>query len=601
MQLRISSCKRTVFRKDLTRFAPLWVGWGLFLGLLIMTMGDNDPDFWFPSNIGTAIQVMGIFTCVYGLLAAQALFGDLFASRLCNGLHAMPLKRQHWYDVHLLAGIWFCLIPSAAIALPTSVWLYFGSAMANAWQIPLYWWAGTNLSYLFFFGLAVFCVMCMGNRIGMAVLYGAANFASVLVMLLVDSLYTPLLHGLMTPVERFTFFCPMWTMGQLDFIDCTRRETGRMIPDTYGQPQPERIGQFTLKPEGWNYLFALALLGIVLLIFARILYKKRRLECAGDFLALPGLAPLFQVVLTLMAASGFAAANTLVFGNSGVMGAYLVVGLTVGWFATKMLLARSTRVFRPKNWIGLAILAAVLAGSLFLTKLDPLGIVDWVPQTGQVRNATLQMSYYGTQYTTEDPEEIADFLRIHTLALEDKYTDDDFPTSEGGEQKYLVDLYLTYALENGSTAKRRYYISAGDEEGQIAEGYFSKLICILQHHTSLYQAEQEAELRKLAGKPRHIAVANRPVQASLLTEAFVDELLSAIAADCEAGTMAQNYAFHESFADMPLDALYLSIELEHGGSLFLHIYPECENTLAVLEKTSIPEDMRQNPQNYKYG
>ena len=83
MQSKTSSCKLTVFRKDITRFAPVWVGWGLFLSLLVLTMGDNDPDFWFPSNIASAIQIMGIFTCGYALLTAQTLFGDLSYTVFC--------------------------------------------------------------------------------------------------------------------------------------------------------------------------------------------------------------------------------------------------------------------------------------------------------------------------------------------------------------------------------------------------------------------------------------------------------------------------------------------------------------------------------------
>lgn len=593
MKLRISSCKATAFRKDLTRFAPVWIGWGLFLGLILLTMSDDSMDFWFPSNIASSIQVMGIFTCGYALLTAQMLFGDLFSSRMCNALHAMPLKREHWFGVHVRAGLWFCLIPTAVAALAASLWIHSASTMINGWQIPLYWWAATNLSYLFFFGLAAFSVMCVGTRFAMAAVYGIFNFASVLVMFLVDSLYIPLLRGLITPTERFALFCPVAHCASLRFLNCTREETGRTYLDESGVLQEERIGRFEVMAESWVYLLIIAVLGIVLLLLARQMYRKRRLECAGDFVALPALTPVFQVVMTLMVTSAFAALYAMLFGDSGLMALYVAVGLLAGWFATKMLIARSTRVFRPKNWLGLALLTILLSGSLYLTKMDPMGIRDWVPQVSGVKQAQLQMFSYGSEFNTDDPAEIADLLRIHSLALEDNCTE----ANPVGSRE-LVNIYLTYTLENGATARRRYYIPALSEEGDLAKKYFSRAVCILRSRSSLYQAEQDSDIFNLVGEPQYLSVVNRNAPAECLTEEFVEELLTAIAADCASGTMAQHYAFHEGFAieEMGLDAWYLDLSLKNGNYLSLHVYPDCVNTLAVLEKTGIPEMLRQNPQ-----
>lgn len=604
MTLRISSCKKTAFRKNLSRFAPVWVGWLLFLSLILLTMSDDDMDFWFPSNIASSIQVMGIFTCGYALLTAQMLFGDLFSSRMCNALHAMPLKREHWYSVHIRSGLWFSLVPTTIVALAASAWLYTGSAMVNGWQIPLYWWAGTNLGYLFFFGLAVFSVMCVGSRFAMALVYGILNFASVLVMFLVDSLYIPLLHGLITPTEVFTLFCPVVHISSLRFLNCTRVETGKEYPDAYGVLQKERIGQFTVYPEHWEYLLIIALLGILLLIIARVLYRHRHLECAGDFVASPGLTPAFQVVMTLMITSAFGALYTIFFGDSGMMGIYITVGLVAGWFASKMFLTRSTRVFAPKNWLGLALLAALLAGSLYATYLDPLGLVERMPRVSQVKSAEIRLTNYGTHYDTEDPAEVADFLRIHSLALQDRITDEEVlaathPDASEADAKF-IQIYLDYTLDSGLTSRRRYYIAVDSEEGRLAKEYLSSERCILRNNTSLHQAEDADDLLLLAGTPEYLTIHNKNVPREYLTEEFLKELLIAIRADCEAGTMAQYDAFHEGLVvDTPqrqLHSIYIDFYLKDGRSLWLRVYPDSENTLAVLEKTGIPELLRQDSQ-----
>ena len=233
MKSRTLSCKKTAFRKDITRFAPVWGGWLLFLLLILLTMSADEADFWFPSNLANSLQVMGVFTCGYALLVTQVLFGDLYNSRMCNALHAMPLKRSGWYAAHVKAGLWFCLVPTAVVAVLASLWIGGVSAMEKGWMIPLYWWVGTNLSYLFFFGVGVFSALCVGNRFGMAVVYGTLNFASVLLMFLIDSLYVPLLHGMLTPFSLFTPFCPMYHSTNLDYIDCFRKETGNFYIDAF--------------------------------------------------------------------------------------------------------------------------------------------------------------------------------------------------------------------------------------------------------------------------------------------------------------------------------------------------------------------------------
>ena len=93
MKLRTSFFNETVFRKDISRFAPAW---GIYLigGLLIMlTLLTNDRFDYAAQSLSTTMGPFGIINFIYALIVAQLLFGDLFNSRLCNALHALPLRR----------------------------------------------------------------------------------------------------------------------------------------------------------------------------------------------------------------------------------------------------------------------------------------------------------------------------------------------------------------------------------------------------------------------------------------------------------------------------------------------------------------------------
>lgn len=598
MKSRTSSCKAAAFRKDFSRFWPVWAGYILCLILLQVIQSNPDLGYWYAANMGEYIAVMGAVNGMYGLAAAQMLFGDLFNARMCNGLHALPLRREQWFGAHIKAGLLFSLLPTSLMAGFSEIVIYLYSEMVNGWQLPLYWFAASNIQYIFFFGLAVFCAMCTGNRFAMVVVYGILNFFSILVYLLVDQLYTPLLKGVVTTSGIFVLLCPMYRIVGTRFINAERVETGKTYIDQYGVEQREFIGRFEVVAEGWIYIGVIALIGIALLIFARQMYKKRNLECAGDFMAVRWLEPVFQVVFTVLCAAGFHAMFLLFFGlNSDYVYILMAMGLTVGWFAGRMFLERTTRVFRLKNFVGFALVAVVMAGSLYVTALDPLGIETWLPDPAKLKSANLRLHYYSA-FITDDPEEIADIVRLHEIALEQNVTVhedyDSYFYNPNDEDPDAARISLTYVTENGWNIQREYYVLAEGEGGEIIREYCSRLDVVVSRDN----IQDLDDLRHEFKSADLVQVHGHSIPEEYLTEEFMLALADAIAADCEAGNMVQIGAFHPGVImetgnpDYPNRMLNLDIT---GLDFFcyLNIYADCENILAVLEPTGILETVRQ--------
>lgn len=597
MKSRTSSCK-AAFRKDFSRFWPVWAGYILCLILLQVIQSNPDLGYWYAANMGEYIAVMGAVNGVYGLVAAQMLFGDLFNARMCNGLHALPLRREQWFGAHIKAGLLFSILPTAMMAGFSEIVIYLYSEMVNGWQLPLYWFAASNIQYIFFFGLAVFCAMCTGNRFAMVVVYSILNFFSILVYLLVDQLYTPLLKGVVTTSGIFVLLCPMYRIVGTRFINAERVETGKTYIDQYGVEQREFIGRFEVVSEGWIYIGVIALIGIALLIFARQMYKKRNLECAGDFMAVRWLEPVFQVVFTVLCAAGFHAMFLLFFGlNSDYVYILMAMGLTVGWFAGRMFLERTTRVFRLKNFVGFALVAVVMAGSLYVTALDPLGIETWLPDPAKLKSANLRLHYYSA-FITEDPAEIADIVRLHEIALEQNVTVhedyDSYFYNPNDEDPDAAKVSLTYVTENGWNIQREYYVLAEGEGGDIIREYCSRLDVVI----SRYNIQDLDDLRHEFKSADTVQVHGRSIPEKYLTEEFMLALADAIAADCEAGNMVQIGAFHPGVImetgnpDYPNRMLNLDIT-GLDFYCYLNIYADCENVMAVLEPTGILETVRQ--------
>ena len=108
MKSKTSFFNKTVFKKNLTRFAPVMAVYTLCLILGMMMLYQNNEEmgrtFWFASRMGECIQVMGLVNLFFAPLCAMLLFGDLYNSRMCNALHAMPMRRETLFLTNVVSA-----------------------------------------------------------------------------------------------------------------------------------------------------------------------------------------------------------------------------------------------------------------------------------------------------------------------------------------------------------------------------------------------------------------------------------------------------------------------------------------------------------------
>ena len=97
--------------------------------------------------------------------------------------------------------------------------------------------------------------MCAGNWLGLAAIYGLLNFGSMIVCLLVEKLFTPLLFGVVTPRHPFEALSPFYNLAERDLI--IMHSNSAALPDG----TLEYFGTFTLG-DGWSTLAVLALVGL---------------------------------------------------------------------------------------------------------------------------------------------------------------------------------------------------------------------------------------------------------------------------------------------------------------------------------------------------
>lgn len=432
MKSRTSFCNPTLIRKDIVRFAPIWVLYTIFsllLTLSSMTTGTAASNL---NEFNTLLAVVAIFNFLYGFITAQLLFGDLFKSRLCNALHAMPVNRTHQFWSHVVSGLLFSLVPNLLVSIAIA------PTLREFWYAGFLWLAGASLSYIFFFSVCVFCVMLTGNRFAATAVYAIINFFSYVVYWFIHQIFLPVMPGILLEDDIFFLFCPIAVMvSGADFCNLNRLD-----------PLSDGAMQLTLGSD-WIKLLIFGAVGIAICFCALLLYRRRALEKAGEFLSVKQLEPLFLIIYTLCAGaflSLFAFVDEL-------HPFFLAIGLILGFFTGRMLIERTVRVFRKQTFLLLAATLLLVEGAVGLAKLDVLGIVNYVPDVEDIAYVSYISTnglYYGIDL--DAAQEIETVVQAHETIL--KHLDE--------ESRIHTTSTIVYHLNSGKVVRRKYRIYSDD-------------------------------------------------------------------------------------------------------------------------------------------
>lgn len=568
MKSRTSFFNPTVLRKDITRYSPIWGLYSVVCLLFLVGMATDRDASRFAREIVYLMPAMTAVNGIYAGVCALFLFGDLFNTRLCNALHAMPIRREGWFLTHAAAGLLFCIVPNTLAACLACLWL------GSYFYMAFIWLAVAILQFVFFFGVGIFSAMCAGNRLGMAAIYGIINFFSLIVYVIVDSLFMPMLIGLRLSSDLFEFLCPMLFMTQEEYVN---------VHFDYDNMTMLWKG---FMGEQWLYLGICAGLGLVFGGLGLLVYRKRKLEYAGDFLALKWLSPVFLIIYTLGVAVICYQIGRDASAVAGLL--FLAVGLIVGFFTGRMFLERKVNVFKPKAFLGFGIFAVALVIAMGLTWLDPAGLTRYVPERKDIETVYLydhtvvSRVYMGGSYghgvTVTEPGEVEEMTTVHKSLVRKKTRFGD------------MTITLAYKLKDGRTIYRYYDLNAGDTEGQTLKPYFSRWEYVFNSNVWSRAVERthSAMINNYAGD-RTIAIGNSRYLTDYKSNGgyyveFVNgdttplvELMEAIRRDCDEGNMAQPFEYC-----VDGDLGWIELHLSSNDVLSIRYTTEATHTVACI-------------------
>ncbi|MBR5381135.1 MAG: hypothetical protein IK136_00790, partial [Oscillospiraceae bacterium] len=374
MRSKTSSCEKTIFLKELTRFWPLWAAYLVVLLLAMPVALQSSLDaardhagevYSFLTSLNMLPDMHLVITAIMSCLTAMALYSYLYTARSASFAASLPIKRGRTFLTHFFAGLcWLVLVNVIAFGLYAAVAAAHGVGHVDAVFGVL---AMNVLFILFFYGFASFCAVLTGNIIVLPIVYGVLNFTAVVTEWVASTLLRFFVFGMPDSFgNKLTFLSPSIELAGMCGLHFEKLgSTEQLYPWNY---LAEELPQgFRIVFDGFLTAGIYALVGVVLVVLAVLIYRRRHMETAGDVVAVKIAKPIFRWCLTFGCA--------LVIGwllfqivcvrePSGVacaaaVAACMIVGAFIGYFAAEMLMQKSFRVFRGR-WGGFLIAVLVV-------------------------------------------------------------------------------------------------------------------------------------------------------------------------------------------------------------------------------------------------
>lgn len=495
---------RTLFRKNLTRFWPLWGGAALagsmvplyiLLALLGMPEANVKANEFAYALYSVAVYAVPAVTAAYAILCAMAVWGYLFNSRSVGLMHTLPVDRTGLFVTNTLSGLAMVAIPYAVVGLFCCLialgWGFFDlTAVVNTA-------AAVVLMALLFFGLATFCAMLTGHIVALPALYLLLNFLAPLLEVLVGAL-----------AEAFLVGVVFNGLGVTEFLSPLFAIYSRFNCGT----EPLENGEFAPYLTGLWVVALYALAGLALLVLAWLLYRRRHSERAGDVVAFRWLRPVFRYGVALL--SGLTIGRLLyellwvaaLFQNGEYadflpMWVCMALAGVLGYYVSSMLLEKSLRVFR-RSWRGVVAVCAGAALVCAAASMDVFGAERWVPDPAEVAAVYLGDYEARFQFDQTNPEGIAQVIAIHQAIVEDRdYIRSGVPY-DFYERGNCVSRHVTlsYTLQNGRIARRGYDLWVTADRAADPSTYDGRLLALYtQGDTALSRVAipENGELRSV--------------------------------------------------------------------------------------------------------
>lgn len=371
---------KALFYKNLQRFWPVLAAYiicVLLFGYGLVNSIPNDIVFdqnFFRQLIYSGSELLVVIITLASIVAAAAVFSFIHNSRATAMINALPFDRKTVFFSNYLSGLFMIIIPLVIFFLCL---LGIGISYGVLQTVPLLVWLFVfAVLTMLLYSMAVFVGLMTGNIIAHLVFYGIANFLLIGMEVLVKGYLGHFLYGFSSN-SGYIF------------------ETA--TPIVYASNQLYRYSSGNVQ---WGVWIAYLLAALLLTGLAYYMYRQRKMENAGDVIAIHRLNPVFKYGVTFCSSLTFGSILMDIFNweesFAGAVVLFLLAGMA-GYFVAEMLMQKTFRVWRTyKGFVVYAVILVLLSISVYN---DWYGYACRMPDSDQVE--AVAFSFSGVSYFNE--------------------------------------------------------------------------------------------------------------------------------------------------------------------------------------------------------
>lgn len=453
MKSRMSCFNGAVLKRTLFRGLPLWgaylLCWIVAMPVVILSNGNYQEIVYLKDYVlEVAAGSCNVVNFVYGLAVTCMVSSYLYKSRSANFFGALPLRRETMFLTQYAGGLLFAVVPNLIISLLTLfAGLYWGGNMMLECAI---WFAAQFLAFLFYYSFAQFVSMIVGNLLALPLIYGVLNFTAVVVEAIVRQLLDVFVHGAWFRNDfLFDWASPLYYV--------LASNNGPRVRNNYV------ADVFTSSTfYNWDLLLIYAAVGVGFALAAFFIHKYRRMESAGDVIAVRHLKPVFLYGFTVGCGLciGYFLAAIILQGvgrdNFVPVLICMLVGAFIGYFVGQMLLHRSVRVFRSRYFANYGVVAVIILAVMLCVRFDVFGYSRFVPDAEDVYGVDIGYTYDRDEIST-DPALIQKTVDTHKVMMAEDETE--------GPWGWRT-AYISYHMKDGRVVRRSYDLPVSEALSQ---------------------------------------------------------------------------------------------------------------------------------------
>lgn len=457
MKSKISFFNAGIFKSMLKRFWPLWTAyfavWFMCLPLPLLVarlQGVKESAVTVvTAAMKTSVEASVVSGFLMGILAAMAVFGFLYNSRSCGMIASTPVRREAVFCSAYLAGALPVLAANLFIAVLN--WLFTlssGIEGACIFKMNAILFAVNSMEFLIFFSISAFIAMLTANIVALPVLYLIFNFVFLGMEYVVRMLYG------------------MFIFGYSDHPDCVLEFMSPLIYlfTRIGINVNISTESAAVSLTNWSALLGYIIAAVVFSVTALLLYRKRRMESAGDVIAVNSLRPVFKFCVTACAALCFGLLFFVIIStlftslsmSMLVLSAGLIIGAFIGYFASEMLLKKSFHVFKG-NWKGFVITVILCIVFAFVCVTDLFDLSSQLPDADDIE--AISCNSEGRGVDIKNRSDIEALLKVNKAIIADR---DKYEGLDDTDLENTGYVSIRYKLKDGRVICRGYTLLIDD-------------------------------------------------------------------------------------------------------------------------------------------